>query len=72
VLSLFTLFILILNRGIIGKQGTYLLDSYFVTTWCLAAVLCLVLRSHGHDQMEVSEPMIIPLPTLRTSERKAA
>lgn len=72
VLTLYSLFILVLNRGLIGKQGTYLLDSYYVTTWCLAAILWLVLRSHRQMQATKNEADFLPLPNVQTSRAKSA
>ena len=73
VLGMFSVFILLLNRGLIGKQATYLLDSYYTTTWCLAAVLWLVLRSHRLEQSAELETVILPLRTPEgPTQRKAA
>ncbi len=72
VLSVYSVFILLLNRGVIGKRATYLLDSYFVTTWCLAGLLWLVLRSHAQDQRAADEPVILPLPSAQAVQSKAA
>jgi hypothetical protein len=72
VLGTYSLFILVLNRGIIGKEGTYLLDSYYVTTWCLVAILWLTLRSHREAQRANDQPDTIPLPGLETSKAKSA
>ncbi len=70
VLGMFSVFILLLNRGLIGKQATYLLDSYYTTTWCLAAVLWLVLRSHQQELWGQAEPSILPLRNLQEPTRR--
>jgi hypothetical protein len=69
---MYCLFILVLNRGLIGKQGTYLLDSYYMTTWCLVALLWLVVRSHRDSQRAQDQPEFIQLPASRISHVKAA
>ncbi len=72
VLVIYSVFILLLNRGLIGKAGTYLLDSYYVTTWCLGALLWLTLRSHRQMQVSENQPDIFPLPITQDSKAKAA
>lgn len=62
VLGVYFTMILVLNRGLIGKQGTYLLDSYYTTTWCLAGLLWLVLRTHREERSPAGEPAILRLP----------
>jgi hypothetical protein len=56
VLGAYCVLILVLNRGLIGKEGTYLLDSYYTTTWCLGALLWLVLRTHRKNDPQPRNP----------------
>lgn len=42
----FALFTLILNRSIIGKDLTWLLDSYRLPTWCLLALVAVAVGCH--------------------------
>lgn len=72
VLGTYSLFILLLNRGLIGKQATYLLDSYYVTTWCLAALLWLTLRRHSEAHAVIGQRDTIPLPISQVPKTKAA
>ncbi len=72
VLGMFSLFILLFNRGLIGKQATYLLDSYYMTTWCVAAVLWLVLRSHRQERQAEPEAMILPVRDFPKPTRRNA
>lgn len=72
VLGMYAVFILLLNRGLIGKQGTYLLDSYYVTTWCLVAILWLTLRSHRRDQNGEAQTSTLSLPSRQISRIEAA
>ena len=72
VLGIYSVFILLLNRGLIGKQATYLLDSYYTTTWCLAAVLWLVLRSHRQEIATQQEAVTLPLRTPHGHTRREA
>lgn len=71
-LSVYSVVILVLNRSLIGKQGTYLLDSYYMTTWCLVGLLFLVLRSHHQERTEKILPATLPLPNSETGLQKAA
>jgi hypothetical protein len=71
VLGMYSVFILLLNRGLIGKQATYLLDSYYVTTWCLAGLLWLTLRSHRREESTKHHADIFPLPASQISSAKA-
>lgn len=41
-LAVYVFCILALNRAVIGKAGTYLVDSYRVSTWCLLGLAALV------------------------------
>lgn len=72
VLGGYSLFVLLLNRGLIGKQGTYLLDSYYITTWCLVGLLLLVLRSHRQEQSAARVPTVLPLCSPPAGLQKAA
>jgi hypothetical protein len=72
VLGMYSVFILVLNRGLIGKQGTYLLDSYYVTTWCLAVLLGLTLQRHGEEQLTQQQADTLPLRDGQISTEKAA
>ncbi|MCA9072407.1 MAG: DUF2029 domain-containing protein, partial [Planctomycetaceae bacterium] len=71
-LSLYSVFILLLNRGVIGKQGTYLLDSYYTTTWCLVGLLFLVLRKHHQTQATEIAPAMLPMANPKSHLKKAA
>jgi len=62
VLSLFTMFVLVLNRGLIGKEGTYLLDSYYTTTWCLVGLVALLLQNHRAHAASSARPAVLPMP----------
>ncbi len=72
VLGLYSLFILLFNRGFIGKQATYLLDSYYTTTWCLLGVLWLVMRSHAQEIQTTSQLDIVPWPDHELEHSQAA
>ena len=72
VFGAYCVLILVLNRGLVGKEGTYLLDSYYTTTWCLAALLWLVLRTHRKEQSTAWEPSILRLPQHQPALRNAA
>jgi len=47
LLGFYTFFILLLNRSIVGKNLSYLLDSYHMHTWSVLALLIIVLAYHS-------------------------
>ena len=42
-LMAYVLFILVMNRAIVGKNFCWLLDSYHISTWCLLALLAVTI-----------------------------
>jgi hypothetical protein len=47
VIAGYSLLILVLNRAVIGKELTYLLDSYRITTWCLLALVVVAMAQRA-------------------------
>jgi len=50
VLMIYVGLVLVLNRAVIGKDLSRLLDSYHVTTWCLLGILMISLGYHSRTQ----------------------
>ena len=50
VLWAFIIGVLILNRGILGKQMALTMDSYWVQTWLIVAVLITLVDAHRRHQ----------------------
>jgi hypothetical protein len=46
-MAFYVVFTLVLDRGVIGKDLTLLLDSYSISMWCFLAVLLAVMRERG-------------------------
>ncbi len=68
--------IVLLNRGVIGKDLTYLLNNYHVTTWCLPGLLAAVIACRqSSERTPPAGPVVsaaIPLPSLADAEKSAA
>ena len=46
VLAVYVILVLGMNRSLIGKQWSWLLDSYHVQTWCIVGLLALTAACH--------------------------
>lgn len=55
-LGVFVFFVLLLDRGVIGRELTLLLDSYGVTAWSLLALLWVTLVGRGHATRAETRP----------------
>ena len=64
VVAAFVVIVMVLNRGLIGRDATMLLASYHLTTWAIASALCLAL---GGRSMAIEKP-----PVSMLSVRRAA
>lgn len=71
VLGIYSVLILVFNRAVIGKEGTYLLDHYYTTTWCLVGLLWLVLKNH-RENSEPDEPAALRLPEHHSAWKQTA
>lgn len=72
----FVMTVLVLNRTVIGKTGTYLLDSYHIATWCLTNLLVCVVAARRRTQtvtIAEAEPTIHRfVPPAEQTSRQAA
>jgi hypothetical protein len=68
--------IVLLNRGVVGKEFTYLLNNYHVTTWCLLGLLAAVMACRQTiERRPPAEPVVsaaISLPSRADTEESAA
>ena len=55
--------VLILDRGVIGRDFTLLLDSYGITAWALLALLALVMQGRAEAVRRGDNPPRPPAPT---------
>lgn len=81
VIAGYALLILVLNRAVIGKELTYLLDSYRITTWCLLALVAVAIArraalartargsndAESEDRKASSDAGTIPAPSARAA-----
>ncbi|MEO1999905.1 MAG: glycosyltransferase family 87 protein [Planctomycetaceae bacterium] len=50
ILAIYVGLVLVLNRAVVGRDLSRLMDSYHLTTWCLLGVLAIVVGYHSHAQ----------------------
>jgi hypothetical protein len=55
-LAAYVVLVLVLDRGVVGRELTLLLDSYSVTTWSLLALLAVALGGRAHAACEETSP----------------
>lgn len=72
LLGAYALFTLALNRSLIGKDLTWLIDSYRVPTWCLLALVAVMAGCHAaHRQFQSrSAPVVLSIGTRQISQRE--
>ena len=69
-LGVYVFFVLLLDRGVVGRDVTLILDSFGATTWSLLLLLAVTLGYHAREAKEVvlrkGLPFDVAMPNLVT------
>jgi len=71
ILCFYFVTLVVLNREVIGKQLSWLMDSYHVTTFCIVGLLAIGMSAHRKSR-QVPQPRIITLRESSATGHKQA